>query len=273
MTAFKNYHTDSLFLKRISFCAVVTWTVLCFLSAYWSVATEKEVVLNLARKEALTVFNKDHAFRLWATSHGGVYVPVTEFTPPNPKLSHIPDRDIVTPGGKSLTLMNPAYMLRQVINQFGDFYKIKGKITSLKLLNILNRPDAWERHALQEFGDGVEEVFEVESVEGAPFLRLMRPMYTIEGCLKCHGGQGYEVGDVRGGVSVSIPLTPYYDMSYRATSKIYFTHTFFGWLEFWRLFLFSIMEEIGLLNDGLPQSSCMKVLKKLKCSPILCLMI
>ena len=229
MTAIKNYHTDFLFLKRTSFWAVVGWTVLCFLSAYWSVATEKEIVLDLARKEAITVFNKDQAFRFWATNHGGVYVPVTELTPPNPNLSHIPDRDIVTPEGKNLTLMNPAYMLRQVINQYGDLYKIEGKITSLKLLNIINEPDAWERQALQVFDDGVEEVFEVELVEDVPFLRLMRPMYTLEGCMKCHESQGYNVGDVRGGVSVSIPMLPYYKMSYRAILKIYFTNTFF-WL-------------------------------------------
>ncbi len=229
MTTIKNYHTDFLFLKRTSFWVVVGWTVLCFLSTYWSIATEKEVVLNLARKEALTIFNKDQAFRFWATSHGGVYVPVTELTPPNPNLSHVPDRDIVTPEGKNLTLMNPAYMLRQVINQYGDLYKIKGKVTSLKLLNIINEPDAWERQALQAFDDGVEEVFEVELVEDVPFLRLMRPLYALKGCMKCHESQGYNVGDVRGGVSVSIPMSPYYKMSYRATLKIYFTNTFF-WL-------------------------------------------
>ncbi|MCK5916434.1 MAG: DUF3365 domain-containing protein, partial [Deltaproteobacteria bacterium] len=229
MTIIKNHHTDLLLLKRISLGVIVGWTVLCFFSAYWSVATEKEIVLDLARKEALTVFNKDQAFRLWATDHGGVYVPVTELTPPNPNLSHIPDRDIITPGGKSLTLMNPAYMLRQVINQYGDLYKVMGKITSLKLLNIINEPDAWERQALQSFDDGVEEVFAVELVEGDPFLRLMRPMHTINGCLKCHESQGYNVGDVRGGVSISIPMSPYYKMSYRAILEIYLTHTFF-WL-------------------------------------------
>jgi PAS domain S-box-containing protein len=34
----------------------------------------------------------------------------------------------------------------------------------------------------------------------------MRPMVTETGCLKCHIQQGYEMGDIRGGISVAVPL-------------------------------------------------------------------
>jgi PAS domain S-box-containing protein len=36
-------------------------------------------------------------------------------------------------------------------------------------------------------------------------------MIAEQDCLKCHGFQGYKVGDVRGGVSVSVPMAPYLD--------------------------------------------------------------
>jgi PAS domain S-box-containing protein len=39
-------------------------------------------------------------------------------------------------------------------------------------------------------------------------MRLMRPMITEQGCLKCHAKQGYKAGDLRGGISVSIPMAP-----------------------------------------------------------------
>ena len=39
-----------------------------------------------------------------------------------------------------------------------------------------------------------------------PYLRLMRPLIADKGCLKCHAFQGYKEGDVRGGVSVSLPM-------------------------------------------------------------------
>ncbi len=39
-------------------------------------------------------------------------------------------------------------------------------------------------------------------------MRLMRPLITEKGCLKCHAVQGYRVGDIRGGISVSVPMKP-----------------------------------------------------------------
>ena len=38
-------------------------------------------------------------------------------------------------------------------------------------------------------------------------------MTVKKGCLKCHGEQGYEEGDVRGGVSVTIPVEPYLELT------------------------------------------------------------
>ena len=59
-------------------------------------------------------YAKDTLYRRWNTQHGGVYVPVTEDTPPNPYLRDVPERDITTPSGRQLTLLNHAYMIRQV---------------------------------------------------------------------------------------------------------------------------------------------------------------
>lgn len=214
-------------LIRNSVLIALIWAMLCFLSAYWNIATEKEKTLDLAQKEALTIFNKDQAFRFWATDHEGVYVPVTENTPPNQNLSHIPERDIVTPSGKQLTLMNPAYMLRQVMSHYAALYPADGHITSLKVLNPINKPDAWEVKALQEFNDGRKEVMAVALIGDNQFLRLMRPMYTKAGCLKCHAHQGYKIGDVRGGLSVSVPLAPYRELESRSILKLYISHLFF----------------------------------------------
>ena len=75
------------------------------------------------------MFHKDLAYRHWASSHGGVYVPIDAKTPANPFLAHIPERDINTSSGKNLTLMNPAYMLRQTMEQFEELYGVKGHIT------------------------------------------------------------------------------------------------------------------------------------------------
>ncbi len=189
--------------------SALIWTMIIVGSTVWNVVSERKHVYNLAKNEAIVNFKKDQAFRLWGSKHGGVYVPATENTPSNKYLAHIPERDIKTPSGKQLTLMNPAYMIRQITDDFEDLYGVPGKITSLKVLNPINTPDEWEVNALHLFETGVDEVMEVNLINGKSFFRLMRPMVTKKVCLKCHAFQGYKVGDIRGGVNVSVPLEPY----------------------------------------------------------------
>ncbi|UCG14800.1 MAG: PAS domain-containing protein [Deltaproteobacteria bacterium] len=52
----------------------------------------------------------------------------------------------------------------------------------------------------------------------------MRAVITNEGCLKCHGQQGYEQGEVRGGVSVSVPLGSYFTSERRKIMTLGQTH-------------------------------------------------
>lgn len=230
MAARKTINNDLRSLKRLSLLGFLVWSALCFLSGSFYVAMEKSRTLELARKEAVTVYNKDKAFRSWGSRHGGVYVPVTMETPPNPSLSHLPERDIVTPKGTRLTLLNPAYMMRQLMDQYELMYGVKGHLASLKPFNEINAPDEWEKSALARFGQGEKEVFEVVENGGKAWMRLIRPMMTQEPCLKCHANQGHVVGDVRGAVGVSIDLAPYYALEEKALRIIYFSH-----FSFWAL--------------------------------------
>ncbi|KJS03474.1 MAG: hypothetical protein VR65_00400 [Desulfobulbaceae bacterium BRH_c16a] len=239
-------------LLRRSLSIALIWTFLCFIAAFWNIATEQKKTIDLAQREARTVIDKDQALRFWATDHHGVYVPVTKDTQPNDNLRHIPERDITTPSGMQLTLINPATMLRQVMNQYGDMYRTKGHITSLKLVNHLNKPDEWETKALYEFETGKEEVMSVTRIEGNEVVRLMKPIYTNAGCLECHGSQGYKEGDVRGGVSVSIPLAGYRAIEKKSLRAMYITHSFlwlFGLLAIALIFTRSKKRRIERLDD------------------------
>ena len=189
--------------------ALIAWSILIIGLFYLDSQTMLNVSQDLAVNEARANFQKDQAFRFWVTNHGGVYVLTDSRTPPNPYLSHVPERDIQTPSGRNLTLMNPAYALRQLNEEYTDLVGVTGHITSLTPLRPENAPDEWERSTLEVFETGVLEVFEFTEMDGEPFLRLMQPMFVQEGCLTCHGYQGYKVGDVRGGVSVSVPMALY----------------------------------------------------------------
>jgi len=88
----------------------------------------------------------------------------------------------------------------------------RGHITSLRPLRPENAPDAWEASALGRLERGATEVVEVADLDGSPSLRLMGRLLVEERCLKCHARQGYQVGAVRGGIGVAVPLAPYLEV-------------------------------------------------------------
>ena len=225
---------DSTLYKRIRLFAaalMVSWTLLIGISWFWNFQAEQKVFRRVALAEARAVIERDALYRRWGSSHGGVYVPATPQSPPNPYLSHVPERDILSPSGKHLTLVNPAYMTRQVneMSKEGSIFLGRAHITSLRPLRPENAPDPWENSALLAFENGSHEVSAVETMDGKPFMRLMRPFITEKPCLKCHASQGYTVGSVRGGISVSIPMQPLIDVS---RGQIYGSLAFHGmiWL-------------------------------------------
>jgi PAS domain S-box-containing protein len=89
----------------------------------------------------------------------------------------------------------------------------RAHFTSLKPLRPENVPDPWEANALRSFESSTHEVSDLVNVDGKPFMRVMSPFVTEKSCLKCHASQGYTVGSIRGGISVSIPVQPLIDIS------------------------------------------------------------
>ena len=231
-------------LRKNTSKIVLVWSAIVSLSLIFNLWSEYNEIRNIAENTARASFYKDLAFRVWGASHGGVYVPVTERTQPNPYLSHIPDRDIKKSDGTTLTLMNPAFMLRQMMEEYPGWYGAQGRITSLQYLYDGNTPDEWERNALLAFEVGVDEVFEYVEVDEEPFLRLIRPMITEEGCLKCHAFQGYDVGDVRGGIGVYVPMTPLYEIAVKHNYT-----AVFGYIALWLLGLLGIKQATKKEND------------------------
>ncbi|MDH4316970.1 MAG: DUF3365 domain-containing protein [Desulfobulbaceae bacterium] len=196
-------------LVGLKWLIYISWSVIIMLTAIFVIKENSATTVKLYRSEALALFNKDISLRKWITMHGGIYVPPSQLTPPNPYLSHLPERDIVTTDGKKLTLMNPAYAFRQLSEMFSKDYGISSHITSLEPIRPENAPDQWERTALQEFENGAKEYSTVSTVNGKPFFRFMQPLFAEKECLKCHSSQGYQVGDIRGGIGITLPLDKY----------------------------------------------------------------
>ncbi|QXE92811.1 ATP-binding protein [Geomonas subterranea] len=193
--------------RRYALSLCFIWVLLIAVSLAWFYVQHENNLNEVAKAQARIAFQKDLLYRKWASQHGGVYAPVTPRTQPNPYLAHIPERDITTPSGKNLTLINPAYMTRQVFELAESEKQIaRGHITSLNPIRGENTPDPWERKALEMFEKGAQEVSEMVTIDGRRFVRLMRPFKVETSCLKCHAAQGYKKGDIRGGISVTVPL-------------------------------------------------------------------
>jgi len=187
--------------------AIAVWSAVFAGSLAWNWAQTKKNTQEIAYVQIRLALEKDVLYRHWNANCGGLYVEVSDVVEPNPYLSHIPERDVVTPSGRKLTLVNPAYMSRQV-NEFGKIRKSTTltRITSLQPVNSLNTPDPWERQALQAVSKGEKEVVTVEKRDDMTVLRLLQPFVTEKSCLKCHGAQGSKEGEIRGGISVWMSL-------------------------------------------------------------------
>ena len=184
----------------------ITWTMIIVGLTLWNFNQEQETTRKLAASQARAHISKDSAVRLWATRYGRIYVPAGELYSPDPYLAHIPERDLTSPNGLQLTMINPATIIRQLQEQFGHLYAVSGRITSLEPLSPKNQPDAWEKSALEKLNLGSEEVFEFTQLNGEPYLRLMQPLKVQAGCLLCHEYQNMRVGDIGGGIGVNLPM-------------------------------------------------------------------
>jgi PAS domain S-box-containing protein len=233
-------HTLAFLKKSNAVYLVLAWTALIACSFFWNTQVLHDNVLERARIEARTLFELNLMYRKWSASHGGVYVPVTDTLKPDPYLQ-VPDRDVTTTGGRKLTLMNPSWMTREAFELFNreSSFNVVSRLTSLKYLNPANKPDPWEERGLRAFETGQTEVTEVTTVNGQPSLRLMSPLKTEEACLKCHGLQGYRVGDIRGGISIAVPLKPYTDLEKKEKRSILSLHILFWLIGSGGIFLYT----------------------------------
>ena len=202
----------------------VIWTIIVALSLTKDLIQQDKYAHKTARIRAIEALNKDLVYRRWVAGQGGVYVPVSTHTPPNPHLSHIKERDLTTLSGKKLTLVNPAYMTRQVHELGAEKYKVRGHITSLNPLRPENKPDQWETDALKEFEKGAKEVSSVDLIDNEPYIRFMIPLVTEQRCLKCHEDQGYKTGELRGGLSTSCPLNPHLKIANELKRSLAYNH-------------------------------------------------
>ncbi|MFQ5560724.1 MAG: DUF3365 domain-containing protein [Nitrospinota bacterium] len=112
----------------------------------------------------------------------------------------------------------PATYGRMVADTFREKTGISIKQTSLRFRNTYNAPDPVEQKVLSDMESPGYKKGEAFEKREATSFRLMKPVYIKKSCLGCHGGpageldvagrkkEGYKEGDLRGAISIQIPL-------------------------------------------------------------------
>ncbi|MBN2278975.1 MAG: DUF3365 domain-containing protein [Candidatus Marinimicrobia bacterium] len=225
----------------------ILWSVLILFLLVQNIYSIKSATLEIARTFGRESFRKDLLYRRWNSMLGSVYGEICETNSPNPYLI-TDEKNIITPHGLKLTKINPAYMTRQV-HELGLLdSNIVGHITSLNPIRPQNKADDWEVSALKKFESGQSEVAEITKTESHNVFRYMAPLYVEKSCLNCHGRQGYQTGQVRGGISISYSIALF--DSYRKAATL---RTFFSFSAIW------LIGGLGLLYG---HSRTMKLVKK-----------
>ncbi len=230
-------------LRRYVWVLALLWTLGVAISLAVALHISDKDIYQLALTQARVAFEKDIAYRRWASKLGGVYAEVTPQVQPNPYLEDA-ERDISTPSGRQLTLINPAYMTRMVHEWEDVFSGVRAHLSSLTPIRPGNIPDAWEKEGLERLMQGqAEEVSELALMDGQTFLRFMRPLVNEESCLPCHASQGYQLGDMHGGLSVSVPLSLFSSLHRAVKINLALAH-----LLYWSIGLLGLLAAASYLG-------------------------
>ncbi|MBE9528016.1 MAG: DUF3365 domain-containing protein [Proteobacteria bacterium] len=220
---------------------MAAWTLIIAASLVWNIHESGRRATERAHVQIEAAYEMNMSYRRWNNEHGGVYVEVTDDLQPNPYMSSIPERDVTTPSGKILTLINPALMMRKVHEMTKTEHSTHERIVSLAPLNPDNRPDQWEAEVLQSIerggSAGVSAITEVDGVEQ---MRLIRPLIAEKSCLRCHSGQGYSEGDVSGAISIALPMEPLRAAARKSASTLVVAHLLLWFLGSGAIFLVAL---------------------------------
>ncbi|MEI7703188.1 MAG: diguanylate cyclase [Deltaproteobacteria bacterium] len=188
------------FLLKL-YVVVVVVTFAAVVGLVWS---QEHAIGHELEARGRALFESIVLVRKWNSDHGGLFVEKKDGVVSNPFLE---DPDRRGDDGTVYTLKNPALMTREISELAEKDANFRFHITSEHPVNPANKPDPFELAALQAFERGVEEETAREEIGGEPVFRYMAPLRVEESCLRCHAEHGYQVGDIRGGISVTFGIS------------------------------------------------------------------
>ncbi|MDD5760202.1 MAG: DUF3365 domain-containing protein, partial [Desulfobulbaceae bacterium] len=164
---------------------------------------QDQLVIRQAERQARMLSQQIILTRKWVADHNGLFVAKRPGVESNPFLS---EPEIVDREGNAYVKRNPAMVTRELSDYAVNSDFCRFRVTSLNPVNAANAPDDFETLALKAFELGEDEVIRVVSAQRGRELRFITPLIVETSCLECHGQQGYKIGDIRGGLSLTVPM-------------------------------------------------------------------
>ncbi|NUN69699.1 MAG: PAS domain S-box protein [Bacteroidetes bacterium] len=190
-------------LRKMIGAVAIGHSVMIFAIMVVNILYVNESAVELALGAARAKFDKDMQYRNWMTGVGGVYVQTSDSVRINPYIEYH-ERDVTTPSGRMLTLLNPMYMIEQVFRTPSDTFGTVSRMVSLDTTRNVGRPDAWEQEALQDFAQGGMERYTVETMNGQEVLRFIKPVFGVP--FVPGNSDARPLPSYRGALSYMIPL-------------------------------------------------------------------
>ncbi len=189
----------SKFIILIGLVVVVSYGI----TFYRTSSFQQQLVINQTIRQARMLHKQILLTRKWVAEHNGVFVMKGAGVESSPFLLNAEISDKM---GQHYVKRNPAMVTRE-LSAYAQREGVSSfRVTSLLPLNKVNAPDDFERASLHLFEKGVPEVSKIQSGVDGKILRYIAPLVVESSCLDCHHDQGYVVGDIRGGLSITIPV-------------------------------------------------------------------
>ena len=164
---------------------------------------QNELVMEQARQQARVLYKQILLTRQWVSEHQGLFFVKRAGVTENPYLH---EAAITADDGTVFVKRNPAMVTRELSEYAARSGFCWFRITSLNPVNPGNKPDNFEKGAMERFEQGLAEYEAMTDTSDGRVHRYIAPLIVQESCLACHAEHGYAIGDIRGALSISVPL-------------------------------------------------------------------
>lgn len=188
-----------------TYLLVVVWIIAFGAYSYVELKDIKEKDYLKAKELSFNTVKTILLFRKWVALQGGVYVPISKNTPPNPYL-RLPDRDVFI-NSKKYTKVNPSYLVKLLSVLSQEDRKIVFRMLSLHPLNPENYPQKEEVKYVQEV---VEKKKAVYLQRKNKLFWYFYPLVAEKSCLDCHNKldskHEHKEGGILGTLLIEVPF-------------------------------------------------------------------